>query len=79
MLSKTREQTINIMNEAERYGIKLGEEISSRYNSISYIKNKQLVWKNKILSEVGKLKFSDFHTEFNEMKKIFFKFTNIRI
>ncbi len=70
LLSKSREQAINNMEEASVYGIKLGEPWINRFDSLWIIKSAQKDWRRNImyLNFIPKI-----YEEFHEMKSSYFE------
>lgn len=73
LLCKTQEQALNIMNEAKKYDIELGEVWATRYNSMWRIKIYQEAWKEKLQLTKDYNDFSAMYEKFSKMKLEYFK------
>lgn len=73
-LSKTKEQAINIIKEAKKYGVNLNEELwSGKYNSLYGIRENQKKWKKQIKLSDEYKKFPEIYQKFNRMKTKYFE------
>ncbi|MGN7178154.1 HNH endonuclease [Cytobacillus sp. SAFR-174] len=73
LLCKTQEQALNIMNEAKRYDIEIGEVWATRYDSMWRIKNDQEAWKENLQFTKDYNDFSAIYEKFSKMKLEYFK------
>ncbi|MEH7255799.1 HNH endonuclease, partial [Neobacillus niacini] len=78
MLSKSEEQAINIIQEANAYGIKLGEAWTKRYDSMWRIKNDQEAWKENIMQLGEYNRFPEIFENFNKMKIHYFESLSLK-
>jgi hypothetical protein len=73
LLSKSKEQALNIIKEAKEYGIELEERWASKFDSIWLIKNNQLAWKENII-QLGKHNhFQEIYQDFHKLKQDYFE------
>jgi predicted HNH restriction endonuclease len=73
MLSKTEQDAINIMQEAKKYGIELGEAWASGYDSMWQIKKDQKAWKEGTI-QLGKYnRFDEIYDDYLKMKSSYFE------
>lgn len=77
MLSKSEEESLSIIKQADEYGVNLGEVWSKRYDSLWQIKRDQKEWKEnaKKLFEVNG--FTEIFETFQEMKFRHFEKTSL--
>ncbi|MGW6380912.1 HNH endonuclease [Peribacillus butanolivorans] len=72
LLSKSEEQAIGIIKEANVYGVTIGEEWKSMYDSIGRIKEKQIAWKDCIRKQYSEADFTKLYEDFTEKKLNYF-------
>ncbi|WP_061464048.1 HNH endonuclease [Peribacillus simplex] len=72
LLSKTKEQAINIIKEAKDFEVELGEEWADNYDSLQLIREKQKKWRKKVIIEESK-GFPELYEDFIRMKSNYFE------
>ncbi|YCI77808.1 HNH endonuclease [Bacillus sp. R1-10] len=72
LLSKNKEQAINIIKEAKDFEVELGEEWADKYDSLWLIKENQKKWRKRINIEES-IGFLDLYKDFYRMKSNYFE------